>query len=561
MFITYSQQQYTKKLDVFKKAKGNCVAIDAGKHKTVPYLMVVLINALVTSSPLIIEAVRFFKGKTVDYAATIERILASLLNNGVDIVAIVSDNLRSQVSAVNHTSPESVQQKTSIPKLSSLIWISCSVHTLALSLNDAAKECAYGRLVDHLRSTATFLRSKNIVNVLGVKCPLWAPTRWTGMFDIAFWLLRNNEKIFSVLEASLTHETAYDFPDFIIDGMTIAAATAFCVLLPFYHATHILEADNIPAAYTIPVINSALEQFKSICSHFDIIDEICDVISACVTKRLSFSQSGRILHFLYSLTPLGRREIRESGALEIIGSDKISIETPFSNKFSQQEEELYNRLMENPRLYHEKAESLKQQFAEYKGRLLDPSSSRLLNGHEGEANEEEDGVDIEDININFLRKDELTSSSDDNDESDSSWDHSDFEEEEDFELSEDPMTEVTNGPLQDNIDSLKSIAMLQGYNESDIMKLVTQYSDWILDDPESILVHQEHLQKGHKCWMYYSSYPNLKELATFAHPLMGIVASEASCERAFWQHRRIIGDQGMKTGITLEKAKMFFATN
>ena len=40
---------------------------------------------------------------------------------------------------------------------------------------------------------------------------------------------------------------------------------------------------------------------------------------------------------------------------------------------------------------------------------------------------------------------------------------------------------------------------------------------------------------------------------------MGVIASEASCESAFWQHRRIIGDQGMKTGITLEKAKMFFA--
>ena len=39
---------------------------------------------------------------------------------------------------------------------------------------------------------------------------------------------------------------------------------------------------------------------------------------------------------------------------------------------------------------------------------------------------------------------------------------------------------------------------------------------------------------------------------------MGMVASEATCERAFWKHRRNIGDQGMKTGISLEKAKMFF---
>ena len=80
----------------------------------------------------------------------------------------------------------------------------------------------------------------------------------------------------------------------------------------------------------------------------------------------------------------------------------------------------------------------------------------------------------------------------------------------------------------------------------------------ILDDPAKILVHQEHLLKGHMCLQDYSTYPTIKDLAKFAFPLMGIVASEASCERTFWQHRRITGDQGMKTGIALEKAKMFF---
>ena len=133
LFITHSEQQYNAKLEAFKKAKGSCVAIDAGKHKTVPYLMVVLVNALISSSPLIVEAVRFFKGKSVDYAATIERILTSLLNTGVSIVAIVSDNLKSQVSAINHTSPNSMQHNTLNPQLAALMWISCSVHTLALS--------------------------------------------------------------------------------------------------------------------------------------------------------------------------------------------------------------------------------------------------------------------------------------------------------------------------------------------------------------------------------------------------------------------------------------------
>ena len=74
-------------------------------------------------------------------------------------------------------------------------------------------------------------------------------------------------------------------------------------------------------------------------------------------------------------------------------------------------------------------------------------------------------------------------------------------------------------------------------------------------------MHEEHLKRGIKCWQYYSSYKNIKTLAAFAMPLMGITASEASRERGFWQHRRIIGDQGMKTSIKVEKAKMMLATD
>ena len=64
---------------------------------------------------------------------------------------------------------------------------------------------------------------------------------------------------------------------------------------------------------------------------------------------------------------------------------------------------------------------------------------------------------------------------------------------------------------------------------------------------------------GIKCWNYIEYLPHLKEFAHFVIPLMGIVASEASCERAFWQQRRILGDQATRTIIELEKAKLFFA--
>ena len=64
--------------------------------------------------------------------------------------------------------------------------------------------------------------------------------------------------------------------------------------------------------------------------------------------------------------------------------------------------------------------------------------------------------------------------------------------------------------------------------------------------------------RGGICWQYYSTYPAIKDLAKFAFPLMGIIAYEASCERAFLQHHRITGDQGMKAGILLLKRQKCF---
>ena len=563
-FIKYSEEQFEGRLQLYKKIKGSCIAIDAGKHKSIPYLIVVLTNAMTDIPPLIVDVVRFFKGKSIDYSASVEKILTILINKGINIVAIVSDNLKSQTSAINHTSKNSMQQNTLIPKLTSIFWISCSVHTLALALNDAGKQCLYGEIIDHLRDTATFLRNKNVINMLGIKCPIWAPTRWTGMFDISFWILQNNEKIVETISASLKSERAYDIPDYIIDGFTEAAVIVFTILLPFNHAIHILESDRMPAAYTIPVVFEAISQMKSNCSILNISEEIVDCISENIIKRINFTQTGRILGLLYTLTPWGRKEIRESGQFEITGTDSIKLEKPFSNDLSRAEEAILNKIKDNPTLFHDQASYLKEAFCSYKGKLIDVTNSRNLVKHNGEIDyiedddDEEENIESDGLHISFIEKDTFESDTDDSEESYS--DYSLYDDESDWDLADDEVDESTNGPLEDNITTLKNIATLQGFSEEESLKLVSQYGDWLLGNPSLILIHEEYLMKGHKCWQFYTSFKSIDALAKFSYPLMGIVASEATCERAFWQHRRIIGDQGMKTGVSLEKAKMFFAS-
>lgn len=244
--------------------------IDGGKHKSIPYLIAVLSNSRLDTSPLIVDCVRYFRGKKVDYSKVVEKLLVKLFNDHIKITAIVTDNLPVQVTAINHKFTGSLQQITLYPKVAKVIWLSCSCHCLALSLSDSAKKCDYGDLVQNLLETASFLRSKNIANAICMRCPASSKTRWTCIFDISFWMVKNFKKIYDAISDSLTAKTAYDIPDNIVNGFTKTASKLFAILLPFKLATHKLEADRMPAAYVTPVINVAIKKLDDIAVQLNI---------------------------------------------------------------------------------------------------------------------------------------------------------------------------------------------------------------------------------------------------------------------------------------------------
>lgn len=89
--------------------------------------------------------------------------------------------------------------------------------------------------------------------------------------------------------------------------------------------------------------------------------------------------------------------------------------------------------------------------------------------------------------------------------------------------------------------------------------LVLNYIDWITEDPNCLIQFNETLKMGIKCWKYMEYLPHLKSFSHFVIPLMGIVVSEAACERAFWKQKRILGDLCTNMSIELEKDKMNLA--
>lgn len=74
--------------------------------------MIIFSNAKIKVKPLKVDCIRYFQGKNENYSKDIKKLLRKLINDKINITAIASDILRSQVSVINHRLKDSMQQKS-----------------------------------------------------------------------------------------------------------------------------------------------------------------------------------------------------------------------------------------------------------------------------------------------------------------------------------------------------------------------------------------------------------------------------------------------------------------
>jgi hypothetical protein len=140
---------------------------------------------------------------------------------------------------------------------------------------------------------------------------------------------------------------------------------------------------------------------------------------------------------------------------------------------------------------------MKDAFNIYEGKLINVEHEDEPNRYDDDNEEFVEIFSGDEIHIIFIKK--YTFDVDEGDSDELYSDYSSYEEE-DLDLADDEVNECTKGPLEDNVIALKNIAMLQGYSEEESLVLVSQYGDWLLKDPRLILIHEEYLNKWHKCW-------------------------------------------------------------
>ena len=597
-YITLSKKNYVSCLDSYAKMPGSCLTADGGKHHTIPYLIICLSNCMYKDvPPLVLEACRYFEGKTLDYVNIFTNICEKLVASHVSIAGIVTDNLPAQTYSVNFTDERSFQKKSSNPSIRGIIWLSCSCHSLALTLNDIEDACPYGLFNNSIRKTVQFLRCKLMTNYVKRICPLPCKTRWTGIFDCCLWILKNREYLNCLFKECMNHDSCYDIPDFVIDGINIVSPKLFVFLLPYKTVSRKLEAESMQACYVFPLIISAINETQRLVNHFNLPGSLAVRIKQSITARFLNSQTGRILKLLFFATPLGRLWFRshpDEGCV-IHGTDVELDSTIIELKYSEEDESFLELIEKNDDSFVDDCNCLRSAFASYEGKLIDPRSGKKcvhssthpfdtdppLSEEETEQAEKDPSFNpsyssdiTEDVELfeededpewikertehvlDFLSDDLADSSSDDSESytEEPSGNINDSDDNDDIELEE--VINESRGHFDDSMIALQEIATSRGYNAEEVASLKVYFADWLTDTPQNTIPYPELLCKGVRYWEFLTNNIEHKQFAKFILPLFSLSGSEAIVERIFWYQRRILGDTSMRMSKSLEKARL-----
>ena len=238
--LTFTKKFVTSSAFVFQNAitqiipfKYVGVSIDAGKIIRVPYLDVIISNAISNKKPVVLETISNFSGTEKAYSDAIDNIIHEVEKLGFIVSGFVGDNLRVQWAAFNNA----------VNRYEKLLNVSCGCHSLNLGIQDTR----LGNQVfdEHCHKIENYVHifiSKPIVSALGLACPSICPTRWTNMADICLWIVRHSKLIIKfVVKNAKKIDVITNYLHLILDVLFKSSHVLLLSLISFKDLSLILE--------------------------------------------------------------------------------------------------------------------------------------------------------------------------------------------------------------------------------------------------------------------------------------------------------------------------------
>ena len=529
-FVRIAEAVKTVRMSNYRNMIYVSFSIDAGTINGVPILDVLLTNPWSKQHPVIWAARTHFRGTTNDYKDVLKEVFSKIEFSYSELIfsAIVCDNLSAQLGAIDPRRDTSFQKENRSTH-KSIFFQPCACHTAALGFNDFIKN---NQMLSNIQTIISnyvhYFRSKPIVAYIQQVCPKFCMTRWTNLFDICHWFLKNKDTIISLFtERNEKLKIIENFQDFCIFFFDYVPLLYF--LLYSYKAfISILEADSTPACYIYPLlIQFRDETIKAGCfldSHgFFNAKEAATSLVQCINARFIKHYGVPYLKMIYHLTPYGRIEYREELAKSNypIDNDGEGILKP------EQIPNITVGIEEFVKEYSKFIENQEQDKATV-------SEGIFFHTHRNRSQCIDEEVEDDEFEEGKLGSDD--------------------------EDSNDDQTPTDLDCEMSDIDTfLKQRAIFLG-NEA--VSIVSRYNRWITESLTHMSMISAYDLSPWKFWKIVErKVPEYRYFASFVLRHLSVPSSSSACERLLYRQNRIIPPERANTSEKLMIARILMSTS
>ena len=255
---------FNKSIEKAHNSPAVTLSIDAGtlSHRH-------LIDFCLTSpslKPIFYESVAKPVAGVDEYKNITEAELIDIITkHHVNIVAIVTDNLPVQITAIAHWSPTSIINQSTNSSIKQILFYSCLCHTTQLIVEATESiDPKFAELNGTLRAMILCLRNSNIREIIGANCPQFVATRWLSrMESIDFILYKRQtiqELITNIDSTELPPQTKASITQLFTEANFSKILMLGKLVFPFYVLIKIFEKNNSRQFLAVPCFEQ-LENF------------------------------------------------------------------------------------------------------------------------------------------------------------------------------------------------------------------------------------------------------------------------------------------------------------
>jgi hypothetical protein len=555
---------------------GYCsLLMDGGKMHRSPYLCICISNPISTGlDPLIISVVKGFGGTIKDYQEVALDAFIKCKLHGVQIVGVVTDHLRPQVSALAHYSDQSVFKHYERLEANGLRFVGCACHKLNLAVEDFLNDPAavvtapifgdislqsnvtFETLVEDLKKSSEFLNSKSIQAHYKFPCPKFCPTRWTNLIDIAVFITRN---VLVLLTIPIERPALFLDPTFAesyLRAIADAGPRIAVLFSGFQKLVHVFESDRTPAAYILCTLYKGYESSLNVARDSVHGNQgMVELLFRHIFMRFLNVQEGNLYRLLSLATPEGRLFYRTRF---LAATNEFQQEPPSVSPLglTVQIEEMTSRaiafITEHSDEIRIKIDEIRNQLEGIRIAVADSESSSFASDAETEDDSE---TILQDESNHEEQGDEGGVDDQDSEAVPEGY----LDEPDEMLMPEPPHAspcefdmfneESLHGVRQE----LNSLCLDLEINPD---LLIPVWNVWIAGQFGMDIIGSFTHQSPIEVWERICSCSIFSPLLTIMKRLFAIPASQAVCERALWHLRRILLPSSVNTRPALALAKL-----